>query len=244
MAISTNSIIHYTDNFDALKNILSDGFKIKYCLEKLKVGDLTSNAAHPMISFCDIPLSGSQQHFDSYGKYGIGLTKEWAVKNGVNPVIYIDENSLFAKSIHSLLKERRNSQSNLNDEQKKEILKIKSYAKNYSGKLECKKKKRNNYKFYDEREWRLIPNEKTLDGKLFLVNALSFKHNKEYYNEKIKDIRIKFTLDDISYIIVEKTQDIPNLIEYLESAYKNEHKKKFQILLSKICSAEQIISDY
>ena len=112
MAISTNSIIHYTKSFEILSSILKEGFKIKYCAEILKLGKTrTSKAAHPMISFCDIPLSNSSQHFDAYGKYGLGLTKEWAVRNGINPVLYIDKNSLIAKSISSMLLERRKTDS-------------------------------------------------------------------------------------------------------------------------------------
>ncbi|WP_324036663.1 abortive infection system antitoxin AbiGi family protein [Aeromonas caviae] len=142
MAISTNSIIHYTGSYKALTSILEEGFKVKYCLEKLYLHDEVSNAAHPMVSFCDIPLSDSTQHFSAYGKYGIGLSKEWAIKNGVNPVIYIDRNSLFAKSIEGLIKERRRDDSNLTEQQKGEILRIKSYAKNYSGELTRKNVKK------------------------------------------------------------------------------------------------------
>ena len=129
MAISTNSIIHYTDGLKILELILKEGFKIKYCEEKLKLANGNSNAAHPMISFCDIPLSGSKQHFEAYGKYGIGLTKDWAVRNGVNPVLYIDHNSLFAKSLHELMKGRRKKETNLTQIQSNQILQIKAYAK-------------------------------------------------------------------------------------------------------------------
>ncbi|MEM9679433.1 MAG: abortive infection system antitoxin AbiGi family protein, partial [Bacteroidota bacterium] len=67
MAISTNSIIHYTNSFKTLTSILKEGFKIKYCAEELDLfEDKGSLAAHPMISFCDIPLSDSVQHFDAY----------------------------------------------------------------------------------------------------------------------------------------------------------------------------------
>jgi len=101
MAISTNSIIHYTRKYDTITSVLQEGFRIKYCAEALKLGnDKFSKTAHQMISFCDIPLSNSKQHFSAYGRYGIGLSKDWAKRNGVNPVIYIDKNSLIAESIY------------------------------------------------------------------------------------------------------------------------------------------------
>ncbi|MBL0709893.1 MAG: hypothetical protein JJV99_02585, partial [Colwellia sp.] len=122
MAISTNSIIHYTNSIDILTSILQEGFRIRYCSEILRLGNKGhSKAAHPMVSFCDIPLSDSIQHFEAYGEYGIGLSKKWAVNNGINPVIYIDKNLLISESISELLKSRRMKESNLTTKQRREI---------------------------------------------------------------------------------------------------------------------------
>ncbi|PRZ19381.1 abortive infection system antitoxin AbiGi family protein [Flavobacterium granuli] len=245
MAISTNSIIHYTDSFNILALILKEGFKIKYCAEILKLDDGTSNAAHPMISFCDIPLSDSKQHFNAYGKYGIGLTKNWAVKNGVNPVLYIDSNSLFAKSLHELIKERRKKDTNLTSSQARNILKIKAYAKNYSGHLKRKSVDISNYKYYDEREWRLVPESSKMNNATFSLDLASYNKSKETYNEKISDCRFTFKSNDISYIIVEHTSEIPKMINVLRTEYSEKcTAKELDILFSKICSTEQIIADY
>lgn len=245
MAISTNSIIHYTDSFKVLTYILKEGFKIKYCVEKLKLGKGSSHAAHPMISFCDIPLSDSEQHFGAYGKYGIGLSKRWAIKNGVNPVLYIDNNSLFANSLHELIKERRKIDTNLTRKQDLEILQIKSYAKNYSGPLKRKDVDNPDYKFYDEREWRLVPKKEEMNDAAFSINLDYYNKNKEELNDKISDCRFKFTSKDISYIIVEKTIEIPKMINFLREDYSDKcTAKELDILFSKICSTEQIIEDY
>lgn len=245
MAISTNSIIHYTESLDAIKGILIEGFKIKYCSEKLFLGKNTSRAAHPMISFCDIPLSDSLQHFDAYGRYGIGLSKKWAIKNGVNPVLYIDKNSLFALSVYELIKERRKKDSNLTTKQKREILQIKSYAKNYSGPLKRKNIDIKNYRFYDEKEWRLIPNSDTLKGAKFSIALTNYEADKDGYNNKLKDCRINFEAIDISYIIVNTTVEIPDMINFLRNKYSNRcTAKELDILFSKICSTEQITEDY
>src|SRR5690242_2577058 len=191
MAISTNSIIHYTSSYSALTSILKEGFRVKYCSETLQLGITCSKAAHPMISFCDIPLSDSRQHFAAYGRYGIGLSKKWAFANRVNPVIYIDKNSLFASCIGNLISERRNTGSNLKKEQKNEILRIKSYAKNYSGPLIRKSIKKAAYRFYDEREWRLVPSRDILKGANFSLGLAHFEKDKNGYNQKLSGIRIK-----------------------------------------------------
>ncbi len=245
MAISTNSIIHYTNSIEVLKKILEEGFMIKYCAEILYLGEGSSEAAHPMISFCDIPLSDSSQHFSAYGKYGIGLSKDWAILNGVNPVLYIDKNSLFAKSLLELITERRKNDSNLTQKQKNEILQIKAYAKNYSGILKRLDVNSKDYKFYDEREWRLIPEKEKMNDVSFSIGLTEYKKNKDKHNEKIKDCRFIFNVKDISYIIVEYTTQIPEMVNFLRNTYSDKcTASELDVLFSKICSTEQIIADY
>ncbi len=245
MALSTNSIIHYTNSIDTLKLILKEGLKLKYCNETLNLDDGSSNAAHPMISFCDIPLSESSKHFEAYGHFGIGLSKTWAVEKGINPVLYIDKESLIAKSIHELIKARRDSKTNLTVEQKAQVLKIKSYAKNYSGDLVRNGKTTKNYRFYDEREWRLVPDKDILGSISFSISSDIYKSSKDAYNSKLESIRIKFNHTDISYVIVEKTNQIPEIIKSLREYFSDDcTANQLDILLSKVCSAEQIKSDY
>ena len=246
MAISSNSIIHYTDTFDKIKSILLEGFRIKYCSEKLIVNkDSKSFAAHPMISFCDIPLSQSHKHFDAYGKYGIGLNKNWAKKLGINPVLYIDEGSSISKTLGELLIERRNANSNLTVDQRNKILRIKSFTKNYSGLLKRKGIEIIDYKYYDEREWRFVPESKVLAGAKFSIHLKDYLKEKDKFNNQIADIRIKFKAHDITYIIVEKTNEIPKLIKVLKEHFL--HKltdNELDLLLSKVCSTTQIQEDY
>lgn len=245
MSISTNSIIHYTNEIAKLKLIVKEGFKIKYCAERLILGRGRSEAAHPMVSFCDIPLSESKKHFKAYGKFGIGLKKEWAIERGVNPVLYIDHNSLFAKSLQRLMAERRKSKTNLTEEQSKDILQIKAYAKNYSGPLKRRGIEDQNYKFYDEREWRIVPKSEEINNVPFSISLSKYEKNKDTFNQRISDCRIKFEAKDISYIIVEHTSQIPEFIKFLRIEYSGKCSvNEFDLLLSKICSTEQILADY
>lgn len=41
-----------------------------------------------MVSFCDLRLSELAEHICTYGCYGIGMSKKWAVDNMLNPVSY------------------------------------------------------------------------------------------------------------------------------------------------------------
>ena len=245
MPISTDSIIHYTKKISSLRSILKEGFKIKYCAEDLQLSPTNARSAHPMISFCDIPLSNSQQHFGTYGYYGIGLSKSWAIRNGINPVIYVDKNSRLARAISELLIDQRSKDLKFTKEQNKNIVAIKGFAKNYEGPLSRGTTHNLHYRFYDEREWRLVPTNEQIDGKSFAIGLKRYNDNKDRYNDPLKSLRFTFDVADISYIIVKKTKDIPNIINYLRNLYRDRcNAEELDILFSKVCSTEQIISDF
>jgi hypothetical protein len=245
MPISTNSIIHYTASLDNLKSILKVGFSIKYCSEELYIaGNRKSRAAHPMICFCDIPLSQAYEFMGTYGNYGVGLSKEWAKKNGINPVLYLEKDSSIVKTIGDLLAERREDESNLSEDQKDKILRIKCFTKNYSGQLNRGKTKQSNYKFYDEREWRFVPESKDLGGARFSIHLSTYQKDKDKWNSEVASLRFKFLPEDISYIIVNETSEIPTMIGYIKSVYNLCSEDVRHILFSKICSTEQIKCDY
>ncbi len=82
MALSSNSLIHLTQKKEALIGILENNFKIKYCYEIINTSSGKINAAFPMVSFCDIPLSQIKEHINKYGSYGIGLKKNGRIKMG------------------------------------------------------------------------------------------------------------------------------------------------------------------
>lgn len=245
MAISANSIIHYTSTFDILCKILEEGFKIKYCKEDLhlnKIGD-GSSAAHPMVSFCDIPLTDTTRHFESYGYYGIGLSKKWAIDKGINPVLYIEQKSSLAKSLSRIIQIVRKKE--IDPELKIDIYRLKSFSKNYAGNLTINGKETIDYKFYNEREWRFVPQKEDIGNNPFSVSTSKYIKDKDKYNNAIKDYRLKFSPKDISYIIVKKTSEIPELIKFLREKYDNKCTvRDLDILFTKICSTEQILSDY
>ena len=51
-------------------------------------------AAIPMVCFCDVRLTHAGRHLDTYGRYGVGLTKRWGLANGVTPVLYSHPRSM------------------------------------------------------------------------------------------------------------------------------------------------------
>lgn len=103
MGISSNSLFHYTDSIDILVKILSEGFKGSYCKEVFSYNNQSVNVYVPKISFCDIPLT-TFTNYSTYGKFGIGLSKEWGIKKKLNPVLYLEKNSYLVSNLVEAIK--------------------------------------------------------------------------------------------------------------------------------------------
>ena len=136
--LSSNSLFHFVDNLDWLIDILGNGFKARYCLENFPKIDIP--LAIPMKCFCDIPLGMIKRHMSRYGRYGVGIKKNYAKKNGVTPVIYVHEKSRILRRFVSALK-------NQDDELAKFIPYFKRYNEKVSG-----KQRQVIRRYYDERE--------------------------------------------------------------------------------------------
>lgn len=259
MAISSNSIIHYTKELVRLESIIkSKGFRINYCSEKVNTRGGQSYAfAIPMVSFCDIPITEYKKHFyhtkgkklGYYGDYGIGLNKSWASKNGLNPVVYIDYNSFTGTGLRKSVEYFINSKSSslkvpVSNRDINELLQIALYAKNYQGeliidgKIEDKK-----YKFYDEREWRFVPKSSEIKNNEILLDILQYEADKDKYNNAIEDCYLNFLLSDISYIIVNSESEIEQVVDLLQKE-TGKDEKLFKKIVTKIFTNEQVMADF
>lgn len=103
MKVTSDTLFHFTTSLKNIEGILLKKFQLTYCHEKYQLDYQTHDSYYPMISFCDIPLSLAKDHIERYGAYAIGMTKEWGVNNNLNPVVYIDKESLLAKDVQSSL---------------------------------------------------------------------------------------------------------------------------------------------
>lgn len=120
--ISAHTLFHFTGNKNSLLNILKNGFYVRYSLENFEslIND-KAEIVFPMTCFCDIPLSQVKRHTGTYGKYAIGLTKAWGMKNKINPIIYTYPNS----ATTTLLNDVFENIENFFDIEEKELRKIK-----------------------------------------------------------------------------------------------------------------------
>ncbi|WP_313138335.1 abortive infection system antitoxin AbiGi family protein [Myroides sp.] len=97
MLKSMDSLFHFTKDLDVLFSILTTGFTGSFCKEVFKYGDSELEQYVPKISFCDL-TENTLSEYKNYGNYGIGISKDWGKENKLNPVLYLENNSLISKS--------------------------------------------------------------------------------------------------------------------------------------------------
>jgi len=254
--ISPNSLFHFTKKIEYLIDIFKRGFQPRFCAEKLQLLEYSSirgyNLGIPMTCFCDISLGQISNHISMYGNYGIGMTKEWALKNKLNPLIYLNTNSDISEPLSSFAEiglTLNNHTDKLVREKAAEILgiwsKLMMFSKPYSGEI-SQDGIIKNIKFYNEREWRYIPlNEKKLPVKTMSIQNMEDSILLEKENNKMMNHRLRFTPQDVKYIFVDNENEIHKLIENLrkiKSPHYNE--KTIDILITKILTTRQIIEDF
>ena len=277
MAISSNTLFHYTSKLNSLKSILKSGFKVSYCREL--------DGVFPMISFCDLPLGQAKLPLNDYGEFAIGMNNEWAKKNKLNPVLYLESESYLTEEISkALLSVQSNAHSWMSKTETsiiaakavmgnnhpeivnrfidltqsvsslensrtmvKSMLNIFRFSKPFKGDLirdgQIVSK---NHKFYDEREWRYIPD---YDYK-GIIPQMSFEQYEKFKENhptkphiKHKKHAVSFKASDINYLIVKQDSDIPKLITHLNNQDHLGSAREIRLLTTKIMTAKQIKED-
>ncbi|RJX20411.1 MAG: hypothetical protein C4575_06640 [Desulforudis sp.] len=251
LSLYPDILFHFTTK-ESLWGILSQTFSVSYSREKIVGGKRSTEFYAPMVSFCDLKVSELKDHMKKYGNYGIGLTKNWANKKGLNPVFYVNKHSPFTsnfiRAVEDLKKHIEHVPGILGRAMAEgtydNILTTYSYIKNYEGDLERRNgTKTRNYRFADEREWRFIP---PIDSEIppFLTpNKIRTDEDKEHYNNLASAIKLRFAPEDIKYLIIETDEEIMELIHHLDDAkmhFPDETKRR---LMSRILTAEQINKD-
>ncbi|EOI3469667.1 abortive infection system antitoxin AbiGi family protein [Cronobacter turicensis] len=256
------TLFHFTKEIDALNQILNKKyFEVSYAKEIIFSSKSRFIMGIPMVSFCDIRLSQLHEHTLKYGGVGLGMHKSWGLRSGLNPVLYMSqESNLFknynnrmlglGQSVGALVNEKGRDcvEFSRKVREYRESANIIRYVKNYEGTLNrVGHKPISNYRFADENEWRYVPN--VMETEHFVVAAPSGKNTKrdpskwkEHFNRELRDknINLKFEWDDIKYIIVRNEGDIDAVILMLQNICP---KNKVDKLISRIFCTSQIYDD-
>jgi len=237
--------MHFTSTKEALYGIISEGFRLKHCRESFVLGDVPVQLHIPMVSFCDIPLSQIALHAGNYGCYGIGLSKSWALRHKLNPVLYIQQQSHLAEGYYGMVSDLydRESSGEADKNPRRVAMNIARYMKNYEGRLELKGEVRERYRFSDEREWRYVP---PLSDKVdMMYTSEEFERvGKLRADELLAGERLQFELDDIRCLVIKDEDEIVELVSHIMSANGDKGTMaQVHRVITRILTFDQISSD-
>lgn len=96
---SANTLFRFFTKKEYLFNVIKNSaLNPRYYVENVEYLNIErKKVAYPMICFCDINLHKISGHIDFYGKYGIAFSKEWGKMKGIQPIQYINPNSILSK---------------------------------------------------------------------------------------------------------------------------------------------------
>lgn len=245
MRPKSHTLFHFTKSRDVLKSVLKNGFWPRYCLEDIQwmlVEDYPY-IAYPMVCFCDIPLSRIGEHVGFYGEFGLGLTKEWAQTNGLNPVMYVSSSN----NVSGAFVELNDHANNIEDSEKTESAKVTmrylySHTKPLEGTMVVESTPVNK-EFYQESEWRYVPKNEGITEYLTKSQFDNMDELDTSNNKTRENCMLRFTPKDIKYIFVKSDSDIPDIINFIQTELDSFPSADLKVLMSRVTSLESISPD-
>lgn len=218
------NLYHFSEEPKWILKALSDGYLIaNYNNEPmgyLQVDNLP-NLAISMICFCDIPLVPERirPHTINYGKYGIGFSKSWGIKNGVSPVHYVVPTSPhihdFRDAYYAAVATGRKNEKNVATISDYLITQL-AYFKPVQDLGKC---------YEDECEWRYVPNPS--NGWLPIRRELNESELSQYRGaqEYEESIRLRFEMDDITHLLVPDSAGVHLFIQAINNLRIDDSEK-------------------
>lgn len=223
MGLSSNVLWHQTKKEGFFKILSCKKMLYSYSLEKSLPLRNDQGIAYPMISLSDIPMCEMPNNKWTYGDYAIGFTREWSIRNGFTPVWYCEPNSVVYRLLHQLAIETldKNDKNRFGN-----YMYLFSNVKFIESKLKTSRRTYENYRFYDEREYRLVAQKPELDKHQYspiLIGGNYEKYKKEHNDKSLLEIGVDFTFKDIKYLIVKSEQNRTEVEEILKKDKDERH---------------------
>ncbi len=213
-----------------------------------------------------IKVPSKYTHTDFYGEYAIAFSKGWGEKNNLQPIHYLNEYSNHTKDISNLINQILDMDDVL-DVYADDLLNRLCFVKPLRGIMKRKFKRNNGIdveidfqkNFHDEQEWRYVPSidiAVALQKDTVIANPYMLHMNEEgmdintgLSDEKCSSLWLKYSYDDIRYIIVPNGNarvDIINVIMSIpDDKFSNGSDIAIQkyVLISKVLVLEEIRKD-
>ena len=244
MNARSTTLFHFTSKVRFLKTILSTGFVARYCTEDIAWLGFNEGkfAAYPMVCFCDIPLSRISTHISFYGSYGLGMTKEWALRSGLAPVLYAPRGSPVTKVVDDLFSQhslafntknvkRRTHRENL-------LVSALAFTKPLQGKMQ-RRGKQVDKDFYQESEWRYVPNVQV--DRLVLQDRLA--PERDALNFAAAKFPLNFNAQDVRYIFVKHESELASAHAFITKCLAARSADERAVLATRLVSLEALAAD-
>lgn len=244
MTPRSSTLFHFTKNRETLQSILANGFWPRYCAEDTRwVGQENAPiVAFPMVCFCDIPLSRISDHVDFYDQYGIGVTREWGIKNSLNPVLYVAGENPVCSELRSLNAHANKLDGEDKSNAKESVRYLYAHVKPSRG-IVIINGSPVEKDFYLESEWRHVPQNTEISPYL-RSDIFSDSEKLAVENDKTNlHCKLKLSPGDIKYIFVKNDSDIPNFIDFIQSGIAGILHSEAKMLMSRVTSLESIQAD-
>ena len=230
----TKSLFHFTKRIDSLQSILESGFWPRYCFEDISWVSGTDFYGSPMVCFCDISLTKLEGHSAFYGRFGIGMTREWGIANGLNPLLYVSSESIVRGAIKGLFANPCKEYESA----KRDIIVTLAHTKPMTGKMLIDGKTINK-DFYEECEWRFLD----LSQIGIFPSEAPTPDVLESFNAKTRDYPLEFDLCDVRYLLVESEADVSTLVDFINAKLTHHLPEQLKLLATKILVLESLQKD-
>lgn len=265
--IAADALFNFMRKYDYLKKIINNmAINPRYYPEDVSYLKLEKESEEinewyiPMTCFCDIPLHQIAHHaqgtpggFPGYGKFAIAFHKKFGIDKGIQPIHYLNEESIQVKELslamNSLLKyfDDPNQNEIVMSDFLIEYIRV---IKPYIGKTKLNEK---DYikNFHDEHEWRYIPKLDLKELPLMLIDSDdkgAEEHNRLFTNgiPGTKDGPLSFEVKDIKYIFVDTIENRDNLIKFIKEKRRGKRLSPDdkRVLISKIMVYDELKGDW
>lgn len=242
----SSTLFHFTKSVDVVQSILKNSFYPRLSLEDVTWLGIPKLEyfAYPMVCFCDIPLGRIEEHVNFYGAYGVGLSREWAIKNGLNPVFYLSKSSPlvgnFLTSMRAAIEADKPKKPE--DRTSRQLHTIMAHMKPLDGTMVVAGSPVSK-EFYLENEWRYVPR---LDDQPIALVKEQYDDDavRNPYNDELKaKAPLGFSPEDVRYVFVKSDADIPPLVDFMNSQLGHLSVAAMKILITRITSLEHIAKD-
>lgn len=203
-------------------------------------------------------LSKNNSHPDFYGEYAIAFSKSWGEKRNLQPVHYLNELSQYTRDFSEMIGHILNEE-NVQDMYVNDILNRLSFVKPLRGimKRKIQRDKGDELEveffknFYDEQEWRFVPETEALtkvniehiiaNPNMLKMSDIIFEMNERLVSEEYNVLWLKYSYDDIRYIIVPDANARIDFIKTILSIEDNNFSNQSDVLIQKHILISKII---